>query len=217
MFRVLITFLLLASFARAQTKKPATAGGANKKTVNASRQQAVRDSIAKDSLATIIKETFVIPEEFTVYTRRSKNKKERTKLCINLVSKDSILNYCVNDSICKDPEFSKILFEKTQGDTNYVLVYIRAFSKPEDKPACDAGKEVKVYFFRWNTKTNKAVVKLKNIESCMKGVTNMTRESIDTWDGSSPLIFKYHKGGQNFVETKFDPQNYLLGLQSVGD
>ena len=139
------------------------------------------------------------------------------KLCVNLVSSGTIFNYCINDSICRDPEVSKILFETKQGDSTYVLVYVRAFSKPDDKPACDAGKEVKLFFVRWNTVTNKALVKIKTVESCMRGITNMTKESLDEWDKTSPFIFKYHKGAQNFIDLKFDPQNFLLGLQSVGD
>lgn len=212
MYRAIILFMLVASFATAQTKKPATV---NAKAANAARAKAIQDSIRKDSIAA--QEDLVIPKEFAVYTRRPRSKKERMKLCINLVSPQNILNHCVNDSLCRDPEVSKILFEKKQGDTTYVLVYVRAFSKPDDKPACDAGKEVKLVYFRWNTQTNKAVIKLRNVESCMRNITNMSKESADSWDGASPLILKYYRGGQNFVELKFDPQNYLLGFQSSSD
>jgi len=207
--------MLLAVFATAQTKKTAQASGGTKKPVNTTAK-AIRDSILQDSITALKKDEFTIPKEFAVYTKRSKLKNERMKLCINLVSPDTILNHCFNDSLCRDPEVSRVLFEKKQGDSTFVLVYVRAFSKPADKPACDAGKEVKLIFFRWNTTTNKAIVKTRNVESCMRAITNMTKESIDSWDGQSPLIFKYHKGGQNFMEVKFDPRQYLLGFQSTG-
>ena len=208
MYRLLILALFVASFATAQNKKPLP----KKKQITT-----VKDTLNQDSLALAKEQAAPIPKEFAVYTKRSKIKTEKMKLCINLVSPDTIFNYCINDSLCRDPEVSKILWEKKQGDTTYVLVYVRAFSKPEDKPACDAGKEVKLFFVRWNTHTNKSIVKLKNVESCMRGITNMTKESVDSWDTTSPLIFKYHKGAQNFVELKFDPQQYLIGLQSISD
>lgn len=215
MYRLLIIALFVASFASAQTtpnKKPAP------KNPKQAAQDTVKAEIAgQDTAAIRREEAAAIPKEFAVYTKRSKIKDERMKLCINLVSPESILNYCVNDSICRDPEVSKILFEKMQGDTTYVLVYVRAFSKPVDKPACDAGKEVRLFFFRWNPGTNKAVVRIRTVESCMRSITNMTKESIDSWDTTSPLVFKYHKGAQNFVDLTFDPQNYLAGFQTTGD
>lgn len=208
MYRLLILAIFFASFANAQTKKPAL-----KKPVAA--KDTVK-TVAVDIAALRAAES-AIPKEFAVYTKRSKIKGEKVKLCINLVSGSTILNHCINDSLTKDPEVSKILFEKKQGDSTYVLVYVRAFSKPIDKPSCDAGKEVKLFFVRWNTATNKAVVKIKTIESCMKAITDMTTESLDEWDKTSPYTWKYHKGAQNFVELKFDPQNYLVGFQSTGD
>ncbi len=210
MYRLLLIALFVTSLASAQNKKPIAK---NTKTSPAKDTLA----LALDTAAIRKAEAAAIPKEFAVYTRRSKLKTEKMKLCINLVSATTIFNYCINDSICRDPEVSKILFEKKQGDTTYVLVYVRAFSKPDDKPACDAGKEVKLFFVRWNTQTNKAIVKIKNVESCMKNITNMTKETIDSWDTISPLIFKYYKGGQQFMELKFDPQQYLSGLQSVSD
>jgi len=208
MYRLLLIILFIGSFANAQNKKPVT---------KITKTAPVKDTIKIDTAAIRLAEAANIPKEFAVYTKRSKLKTEKMKLCINLVNQGTIFNHCINDSICRDPEFSKILFEKKQGDTNYVLVYVKAFSKPDDKPACDAGKEVKLFFVRWNTTTNKAIVKIKTIESCMRGITNMTKESIDEWDKTSPFIFKYHKGAQNFIDLKFDPQQYLLGLQSVSD
>lgn len=205
MYRLLIIAMFVASLATAQSKKPVAK---NTKPV------AVKDSVKMDTAAIRREEAAAIPKEFAVYTKRSKLKTEKMKLCINLVNGKTIFNHCINDSLCRDPEVSKILFEKRQGDTNYVLVYVRAFSKPDDKPACDAGKEVKLFFFRWNTTTNKSIVKIRNVESCMRGITNMSRETIDSWDTTSPLIFKYHKGAQNYVDLKFDPQQYLLGFQT---
>jgi hypothetical protein len=209
MYRLLILALLFAGVTNAQTKKPAPA-------TSKTKPGAVKkDSVKKEE--PVVLEEVPIPKEFAVYTKKPRTKAEKMKLCVNLVSPENIFNYCYTDSICRDPEVSKILFEKKQGDSTYVLVYVRAFSKPADKPSCDAGKEVKLFFIRWHTASNKAVVKAKTVESCMKAITNMTKESIDSWDGASPLVFKYHKGGQNYVETKFDPQNYLLGLQSAND
>lgn len=207
MYRLLIITLFLVSFAQAQTKKPA----------QANKSKAVKDSVKVDSASIAKEEEIKIPREFKVYSKKPKVKTDRMKLCLNLVSADTVLNYCVNDSICKDPEVSKILFEQKQGDSTYVLVYVRAFSKPVDKPDCDAGKEVKLFFVRWHTKTNKAIVKQKTIESCMKGITNMTEGSILDWDRSSAFTFKYYKSGGKFVDLKFDPQQYLLGIQSTAE
>jgi hypothetical protein len=207
MYRIIIIALFCSSFAFAQTKKPAQK---NKPLI-------ASDSLRTDSLKKIVDEAPVIPKEFAVYSKRPKVKTERMKLCLNLVSEDTILNYCMNDSLCKDPEVSKILFEQKQGDTTYVLVYVQAFSKPLDKVDCDAGKELKLFFVRWNTKTNKAVVKFRNVESCMKGITNMTAEPILNWDRTSVLLVKYYRSGEKFVELTFDPQKYLLGLQSISN
>lgn len=206
MYRLLIIALFFASLAQAQTKKP---------TPNA-KTKAVKDTVRKDSSALVKEIEAPLPRAFKVYSKKPRTKTERMKLCLNLVSPDTVLNYCVNDSICKDPEVSKVLFQQKQGDSTYVLVYVQAFSKPLDKPDCDAGKELKLFFVRWNTKTNKALVKQKSFESCMKGITNMTKEPVANWDQSSVLIIKYYKT-DNFLELKFDPQNYLLGLQSASD
>lgn len=213
MYRLIILAIFFTSFVNAQTKKPAT-----KLSPAAAKAAAIRDSLRKDSLLKNVKvEEVKIPREFAVYSKKSVAKpgaKSRQQLCVNLVSDTTIFNYCINDSILKDPEVSKILFQKKQADSTYVLVYVQAFSKPDDKPTCDAGKEIKLFFVRWNTKTNKALVKQKTVESCMKSITNMSKEGIESWDNSSPLIFNYHRGGQNYIDLKFDPQNYLLGLQS---
>jgi len=202
MLRLFILSLLLCTFAQAQTKKAPV----NKTPVMET------DSIPSDSLI-VEEEIEVVSHEFGVKTKRPKNNTGRVKLCLNLVLGDSVLNYCVNDSVLKDPEMSKVLFQKQVADTNYVLVYVAAFSKPVDKVACDAGKEVKLFFIRWNTKTNKVLASQKSIESCMRGIENMTKEPITEWDGKSVLQINYYRGGNNFMELKFDPANYLIGMQ----
>lgn len=208
MYKFLLIALFVSSFTFAQNKKPLP-----KK--NNTVASVADSSKGEDSVE--VREP--LPKEFKVYSKKAKIKKnkERLKLCINLLNGDSIFNYCINDSICRDPEVFKILFEQKNADSAFVLVYVRAFSKPADKPACDAGKEVKLFFVRLNTTTNKGIVQIKTIESCMKNITNMTTESNDDWDASSPLIYKYYAGATKFLEVKFDPEHYKLGLQSASD
>ncbi|MDI1355471.1 MAG: hypothetical protein PSX36_11155 [bacterium] len=174
------------------------------------------DPLKTDSLVEEEEADLVI-RDFKVYTKRSKSKKEKMKLCLNLVSGDSILNYCINDSLLRDPEFTKVLFQERSADSTYMLVYVSAFSKAPDKPECTAGKETKLFFVRWNTQTGKAIVKQRSIESCMRGITNMTIDPILNWAGQSTLVVSYHKGGTTFSELRFDPQNYRLGLQTISD
>lgn len=194
--------LFVASAASAQNKKPV---------------EAVKDTLTLDSAAIGLEEE--IPNEFKVYTKRSKITTDPMMLCVNLVSSENIFNYCREEEIIRDPEVFKILFEKKVGDTTFVLVYLEAFSKPTDKPSCAAGKEIKLYFFRWNTLTNKAYTQIRTVESCMRNINNMTKEGegLDGWDKNSPLIFKNHKGSDKFYELKFEPKNYLLGLQTEKD
>jgi hypothetical protein len=155
---------------------------------------------------------------FAVYSKKVPFKNgTRLKLCMQLVSDEAILIYCMNDSLLRDPENYKVLFQQQSGDTNYVLVYADAFSKPKDKPACDAGKETKLFFVRWNTDVNKAIVKQRTVSSCMRGITNMTKSNIAMWDKSAPLLMSYHRGGASFVELKFDPAEYKRGIQTVSD
>lgn len=202
MYRLLFILLILSSLLQAQNKKP----------IQKAKPLEVSDTLSLDSANLAAQET-KISREFGVSTKKPKSAKERMKLCLNLVSADTVLNYCVNDSVLRDPEVSKVLFQKQQGDTNYVLVYVAAFSKPKDKVECDAGKEIKLFFVRWNTKTNKAIAKQKIIESCMRGIVNMTKEPITNWDGSSVLVINYYRGATDFLELKFDPQNFLAGIQ----
>jgi hypothetical protein len=137
------------------------------------------------------------------------------QLCINIANKDTNLTYCVNDSICKDPEVKKVLYEKAVGDTTYMLIFVQAFTKSKsDGGICNAGKETKLFFVRWNTKTNIAKWKTKYINSCIKTITNMTKEKITAWDKTTVLTVNYHKGS-TFHEIKFDPEQPQLGLQNA--
>lgn len=201
--------LFAVSVAQAQTKKTAN---------NTTTTTESDTLVAKQDSASTPENT--VRREFAVYSMTAKdkaNKKERIKLCINLVSDTTILNYCVNDSICRNPEVSKILWQQKQGDTTYVLVYIDAFSKPANKVACDAGHETKLYFAHWNTKTNKALWKSKIVCSCMRGIENMSKEAVQNWDGTSQLSIDYYKGNSKFVTLIFSPEEYKLGLQVIGD
>lgn len=210
MYKLTVFLLLFALSFHAQTKK-----NISKK----SKEEAPVDSVAPAPVDTVdlIGEELKNERKFGAYTRKARKPDNRMKLCMNLVSQSAILNLCINDSICKSPEVSKILFERTNGDSTYMLVYIDAFTKVNDRPSCDAGHETKMFFIRWNTLTNKAIWKQRTISSCIKAITNMTKEPITNWDGVSTLVLNYHRGGTNFVELKFDPQNYLMGLQSPND
>jgi hypothetical protein len=203
---IFIGFLFLCFSISAQTKKPVPG-----------KKPAKPEVAVKDSVVEPVEEVEPFPTEFTVYTKRSKTKKQRMKLCINLVHGDSILNYCMNDSLLRDPEVKKILFQKEVSDTTYVLVYAQTFTKDPELPECSAGREAKLFFIRWNTVQNKAIVKQKYIESCYKTITRMGKEPvIENWDGQTPLKISYHRG-THFHDITFDPQNYLLGIQSSGD
>ncbi|MDO9000137.1 MAG: hypothetical protein Q7W45_10260 [Bacteroidota bacterium] len=142
---------------------------------------------------------------------------QQIQLCINIANKDTNLTYCVNDSICKDPEIKKLLFEKEIGDTTYMVIFIQAYTKSKsDGGTCNAGKEQKLYFVKWNPKTNVAKWKLKNINSCIKTITNMTKEKITAWDTSTILKVSYHRGSK-FYDIQFDPNKPQLGFQSATD
>lgn len=211
----LLVFLSIASVA--QNKKSSIGQAADLGSQPASWES---DTLAySDSALAAAKEAeYRLPREFMVYTKKPKKKTDRTKLCFNLVSRDTVLNYCMNDSICKDPEVSKILFESQKGDTTYVLIYVDAFSKiGDDYPQCNAGKETKLVFVRWNTKTNKAKWKQKTICSCVRHIVNMTKEPILNWDRSKVLVASYYISGTDFPEIKFDPSRPELGFQGSGD
>lgn len=153
---------------------------------------------------------------FKVYTKRSKKPNEPLKLCINITAKDTNYLHSINDSIVKDPEVAKLLFDKTIGDTTYMLIYIDSYTKLASKPACAGGKETKFYYVKWVVGKSKPVFKAKTIASCYKGVTNMTKTPVLEWDKQSILTASYHKGS-NFVDITFDPANPQKGLQSTKD
>jgi hypothetical protein len=226
MYKLIIAIVFFTGLATAQNKSGArkTGGVVRKPAASESRIDSfpVEDlshpeGVAEEPDTTDREYQIRASRKFAVYSKKAKTKKgtSRTKLCIQLNHKDSLLNYCINDSVCHDPEFSKVLFKKEDGDTSYVLVFVDAFSKPVDKPSCDAGKETKLFFARWNYKTGKAIWNQRTISSCMKGITNMTRQSIAEWDQNFPLIVNYHRGGSSFLELTFDPNQYKHGLQTT--
>jgi hypothetical protein len=153
---------------------------------------------------------------FAVYTKRPGGKDKRLRLCVN-IPRDTTLYFCMVDSLCRDPEKYKVLFEAKEADSTYILLFVEAFSKPKDKPACDGGRETKLIFIRWNTVRNKQLISIKNISSCMRGIENMSKTSPIEWDGASPLVVNYYRGNSRFEELKFDPGQYKLGLQSGDD
>ena len=147
----------------------------------------------------------------------AKGSKERTQLCLNLVAKDTNITYCMNDSVCKDPEDYKIIFQKQMGDSVYALVFIDAYSKSQyDNGMCGAGHETKLVYTRWNVKTNQAKWKTKNVRSCLKGITLLGKDPFIGWDKTSPLTVKYHRA-DFFYEILIDPSKPQLGIQSVKD
>lgn len=152
--------------------------------------------------------------EFAVYSKRGRGKDRRLRLCFQLVSDSSVFNHCINDSALRDPEVFKEVFRTSEGDSTYVLLYVDAFTKSVDK-MCHGGHETKLVFFKWNTATNKAKMQQRTIASCVKAITNMSHTDVNAWDGRSPLVYSYHRGGVNFLEVMFDPANYKRGLQYV--
>jgi len=133
------------------------------------------------------------------------------KLCINITNKDTNLLYCVVDSVIKDPEYGKVIFEKQNGDSVYLLLHVYAFSKLGGN--CNGEKEAKLFFVRWNVAEGRAVWRNKYISSCAKTITNMTKTPIEQWDGKTKLVVEYHRG-QNFYEIAFDPEHPELGIQN---
>jgi hypothetical protein len=211
MIRFIIILCCFMSFGFAQTKAPK--GSAKKASGDELGYPLINpgDTIDGDEL--------LIMEErkFTAYNKRPKTGKDRSlKFCMQLVKDTAVIRKCFNDSLTKNPETFKTIFEKQDGDTNYVLVLVDAFSKPVDKPGCDTGKETKLYFVKWNLKKNRAVWKPKTVGSCMRGVTLMSNVKIADWDQSEPLRLEYHKGS-SFYQVMFDPNNYKVGVQAVTD
>lgn len=172
-----------------------------------------------DSLRKALRESLRRPfRTFWVRTRYpAKGSNAPIQLCMNIINKDTNLVYCVRDSVCKDPEVSKVLYEKVVGDTTFMLIYVDAYSKSvNDGGLCSSGHETKLFFTRWNTKTNTAKWKFKNIRSCLKGITLMGKDPFASWDKTSPVNVKYHRA-DFFYEIKFDPARPELGIQSVKD
>jgi hypothetical protein len=151
---------------------------------------------------------------FGVFTYKDPKNKGRLQLCINLVNKDTNYRHCVNDSIIKNPEKHKILFQQKRGDTTYMLIYVFAFTKAASKPNCSGGKEIKIYFVKWNEKYNTAKFKPLTIESCYKGITNLTKNNPEEWDGKSVLMVSFHKGS-GFYDYTFDPNSPQKGFQGA--
>ena len=178
----------------------------DRKIKNDSARAAFRQKMRKEELA------------FKVYSKKpKKNSKDRMKLCINISAKDTNLLYCTNDSICRDPESFKQLYQKTVGDTVYTLVLVDAFTKSAyNGGVCNGGKETKLFFCRWNAPKGKAIWKVRTVASCIKTVTNMTKTPLADWDGRSVLNVSYHKGSK-FYDIKFDPEKPQMGMQSAAD
>jgi hypothetical protein len=147
---------------------------------------------------------------FYVVTKRPTREGDKMKLCINITNKDTNLLHCVVDSICKDPEFGKVIFEKQNGDSVYMLLYVYAFSKLGGN--CNGEKEAKLYFVRWNVVEGKAIWRAKLVNSCARTVTNMSKTPIEEWDGKTKLEVEYHRG-KNFYAIAFDPEHPELGIQ----
>ena len=112
MFRFIFIVLFIAAFGimNGQTKgAPANKNAAKK------AQTAVADSASETPADTLDEADLRIKadKQFAVYTKRPKGGKDRRpKLCINLVSPDTTLNHCINDTTCRNPEVFKKLFEK---------------------------------------------------------------------------------------------------------
>lgn len=178
----------------------------DRKRVNDSLRSELRNKLKKEKL------------QFWVRTKYPKAKsKERIQLCINIANKDTNLTYCMKDSTLRDPEDARILFQQTKGDTTYMLIFIDAFTKNKnDGGLCNGKKETKLVFARWHEKSNIAKWKQKNIASCAKGITNMSKGAIDEWDKNSLLKLSYHRGS-TFYDITFDPAKPELGLQSLND
>jgi hypothetical protein len=178
----------------------------DRKRTNDSLRAALRASIRAE------KTTFWVRTKYP-----AKGKTGPIQLCMNIVCKDTNLVYCTNDSIVKEPETKKILFEKRVADSVYMLIFVEAFTKSKsDNGLCGAGKESKLYFARWNVKTNIAKWKIKNVQSCIKGITLMSKDPIANWDKAAPLSVRYHRA-DFFYEILFDHEHPELGIQSIKD
>lgn len=151
---------------------------------------------------------------FSVKTVKPRNATERMKLCFNIVAKDTNLTHCFKDSIMRDPELAKVIYDKAVGDTVYMLILVEAYNKTI--PTCGTTKESKLYYARWNYKESKAIWKVKTFSSCAKTITNMTKFNVADWDKKSPLVISFNKGS-DFVDLTFDPDKPEKGIVSSND
>ena len=212
--RALAVLLVLASFNVAAQQKKKPAPGPKKTPVAAVRDTTPNpEADASDTLDPRDLD-YKAWREFAVYSKRGKGKDRRLKLCFQIVSDSAVYNHCINDSTLRDPEVVKEVFRRSVGDSTFILLYVDAFTKGVDK-LCDGGHETKVVFFKWNTATNKARMQQRTISSCVKAITSMGQSDVNAWDGQSPLIFSYHRGGVNFLDVMFDPAQFRRGLQSI--
>ena len=112
----------------------------------------------------------------------------------------------------------ELCFVYHPGDTVFCLIVIDAFSKASDNPLCDAGKETKVVYARWSTKTNKSKFKQRTVSSCLRGITNLTTTDLFKWNpDSGPLELNYHKGGDLYIQVIFNPKDFHIGFQSTSE
>lgn len=153
---------------------------------------------------------------FSVQTQRDPAKKTKANV-LTLVDGSDKVDYTWNDTTMRDPETTKVLFEKQKGDTLYALLYVATFSKvttTSSNGKCVAGKEKRLFFVKWSRTNNQAKWKNKSIESCLLNVTLMSNENeITSWDKSSPLLIKTHKANA-FVDLTFDPSLFWEGIRS---
>lgn len=175
---------------------------------------------AKQYTATVIAEVLSPIEKyykehavFGVYTKEASAAYKRTRLFIQVVEGAQTHLFSIHDSLCINPEKSKVLFQKLEGDSVFCLIGIDAYSKAANNPYCDAGKETKVVYLRWNIKTQKSRFKQRTISSCLRGVTNLSQD-IFNWQPTANLELTYHKGGDMYITVLFDPKNWHLGFQS---
>src|SRR3954463_7631800 len=168
MIRYIIICFCVFNLLNAQTKTPVKGG---KKPVKVQKDDGPGYPLINPGDTIDGDELLIIEEhKFAVYNKRPKSGKDHSmKLCINLVHDSLSIRKCFNDSLTRSPEVTKILFEQKSGDTNYVLVFVDAFSKSLDEPGCASGKETKLYFVKWNLKTNRATWKPKTVSSCLRG------------------------------------------------
>ncbi len=182
------------------------------------------DSLIQDSAKQIIEVLSPVEKyyrehaEFGVYTKPATSQYKRARLYIQLAENGKTHLFSIHDSLCINPEKSKVLFQKMEGDSVFSLIAIDAFSKATDNPLCDAGKETKVVYARWSTKNNKSKFKQRTVSSCLRGITNLTATDLFKWNpDSGPLELNYHKGGDLYIQVIFNPKDLHIGFQSTSE